>query len=359
MALSDRSRRPSSALLTCAAIVIIIAGIKAAEDIMVPFLLAGFIATVAATPIFWLNRSRVPMALAITLVTAALIFVLLGLGLLVAESIQQFSAQQGFYEERLRDLIGLLGPILNSLGIPASGELFSSQFDPGSALSLAANTVRGFGKALSNGFLILLTVIFIVAEASSFPTKLRAILADPDRDLVYFDRFIANVNRYIAIKTTVSVATGVIVTSFLALIGVDFPLLWGVLAFMLNYVPTIGSIIAAIPAVLLTLVQLGPITAIGTLAAYLLVNVIMGNVVEPKFLGRGLGLSTLVVFLSLVFWGWVLGPVGMLLSVPLTITAKIALEANPATQWIAYLLGPAESGQTGEIVKRTDATDEE
>jgi len=133
-------------------------------------------------------------------------------------------------------------------------------------------------------------------------------------------------------------------------------LLWGVLAFMLNYVPTIGSIIAAIPAVLLALVQLGPITAIGTLAFYVLVNVIMGNVVEPKFMGRELGLSTLVVFVSLVFWGWVLGPVGMLLSVPLTITAKIALEANPATQWIAYLLGPAESGPVAE---RVDETDEE
>ena len=356
MALSDKAHRPSNALLTVAAIVIIIAGIKAAEDIVVPFLLAVFIATLAATPIFWLKRSRVPIAVAITLVSAALIVVLLGLGLLVADSIQQFSTQQSFYEARLRDLIGLLGPTLNRLGIPSSAELFSSQFDLGSALSLAANTVRGFGSALSNGFLILLTVIFIVAEASSFPSKLRSVLSNPERDLAHFDRFIANVNRYIAIKTTVSVATGVTVTCLLALIGIDFPLLWGVLAFMLNYVPTIGSIIAAIPAVLLALVKLGPITAISTLAFYVLVNVIMGNVVEPKFMGRGLGLSTLVVFVSLVFWGWVLGPVGMLLSVPLTITAKIALEANPATQWIAYLLGPAESGPVAE---RVDETDEE
>jgi len=354
VALNDSAHRPSSTLLTAAAIVIIIAGIKAAEDIVVPFLLAVFIATIAATPIFWLHRSRVPIAVAITLVSAALIVVLLGLGLLVADSIQQFSAQQGFYEERLRELISLAGPLLNGLGIPASSELFSSQFDPGSVLSLAANTVRGVGSALSNGFLILLTVIFIVAEATSFPSKLQSVLAHPERDLVHFDRFVVNVNRYIAIKTTISVATGVTVTCLLALIGVDFPLLWGVLAFMLNYVPTIGSFIAAIPPVLLALVQLGPIYSIATLALYVVVNVLMGNVVEPKFMGRGLGLSTLVVFLSLVFWGWVLGPVGMLLSVPLTISAKIALEANPSTQWIAYLLGPAESDQATENAREAD-----
>ena len=348
MALNDSTHGVSSTLLTGAAIVIIIAGIQAAESIVVPFLLAVFIATIAATPIFWLHRSRVPIAVAITLVSAALIVILVGLGLLVADSIQQFSSQQSFYEERLRELISLVGPLLSRLGIPASGETFSSQFDPGVVLSLAANTVRGVGSALSNGFLILLTVIFIVAEASSFPSKLRSALTHPERDLAHFDRFIVKVNRYIGIKTTISIATGVTITCVLALIGVEFPLLWGVLAFMLNYIPTIGSFIAAIPAVLLALVQLGPIHAISTLALYVVVNVLMGNVVEPKFMGRGLGLSTLVVFLSLVFWGWLLGPVGMLLSVPLTISAKIALEANPSTQWIAYLLGPAESDHTTE-----------
>ncbi len=112
------------------------------------------------------------------------------------------------------------------------------------------------------------------------------------------------------------------------------------LAFLLNYVPNIGSIIAAVPAVLLAFVQLGAISALLTTALYVAVNVTIGNVVEPRFMGRGLGLSTLVVFLSLVFWGWVLGPVGMLLSVPLTITVKIALESSSKSHWLAVLLGP-------------------
>jgi predicted PurR-regulated permease PerM len=116
--------------------------------------------------------------------------------------------------------------------------------------------------------------------------------------------------------------------------------LWGLVAFLFNFVPNIGSIIAAVPALLLALVQLGPGPALAAGAGYLVVNIVMGNVVEPRFMGRGVGLSTLVVFLSLVFWGWVLGPVGMLLSVPLTMVVKLALEANPETRWIAVLIGP-------------------
>lgn len=208
---------------------------------------------------------------------------------------------------------------------------------------MAGTTLARLGGVLSNSFLIVLTVIFILAEAASFPRKLSDILKDPAKDLPHFARFAENVNRYIAIKTSVSAATGILVTVFIWLLGVDFPILWGILAFLLNYVPTIGSIIAAIPPLLLALIQLGPGAAGGVAIGFLAINVIMGNAVEPRFMGKGLGLSTLVVFLSLVVWGWVLGPVGMLLSVPLTMTAKIALEANPGTEWIAHVLGPADA----------------
>ena len=145
--------------------------------------------------------------------------------------------------------------------------------------------------------------------------------------------------RYLAIKSLMSLGTGAAVWLWLTILGVDYPVLWGLLAFLLNYVPNIGSIIAAVPAVLLALVQLGPAEAAWAAAGYLAVNVLFGNVLEPRFMGRGVGLSALVVFLSLVFWGWVLGPVGMFLSVPLTITAKIALAASDETRWAAVLLG--------------------
>ncbi len=333
----------SRTLVVFAALIVIVAGLKAAEDLVVPFLLAAFIATIAVTPVFWLEKHRVPVAISIFAVMVTLVIVLIGIGALVAQSAAEFTDRLPFYRENLTAQVNGVIAWLGQFGIEISSELISTYFDPGKALELAGSTLKGFGTALGNGFLILLTVIFILAEASSFPRKLRDVLNNPERNLPYFARFAENVNRYIAIKTTVSIATGFIIGIYLTILDVDFPVLWGLLAFLLNYVPTIGSIIAAVPAVLLALVQLGTGSALLTAAGYVVVNIIMGNVVEPRFMGKGLGLSTLVVFLSLVVWGWMLGPVGMLLSVPLTMTAKIAMEANPSTVWLAHLLGPADA----------------
>ncbi len=330
------------ALILIATLMIIAAGIKAAEDLMVPFLLAAFIATIAATPVFWLEKRRVPAALAIFIVMLGIVAVLSGIAALIAQSGSAFTQRLPLYQERITVVVIELVGWLNSIGIELSTDILLSYFDPTTALVMAGNTLRSLGGALSNGFLILLTVIFILAEASSFPRKLNEVLADPERDMPYFVQFADNVNRYIGIKTTVSLLTGVIITIVLTILGVDFPVLWGLLAFLLNYIPTIGSIIAAVPAVLLALVQLGPGAALIATATYVAINIVMGSFIEPRFMGRSLGLSTLVVFVSLVVWGWLLGPVGMLLSVPLTMTAKIALEANPASAWIAHLLGPAD-----------------
>ena len=140
------------------------------------------------------------------------------------------------------------------------------------------------------------------------------------------------------LKTLFSLATGVCVWILLSIIGVDFAGTWGLLAFFLNFIPAIGSIIAAIPAIIWALVQLGLPSALLTSLAYLVVNIIIGNLLEPRFMGHKLGLSPLVVILSMIFWGWVLGPVGMVLSVPLTMIGKIALATSEDTRWIALML---------------------
>ena len=213
------------------------------------------------------------------------------------------------------------------------------QIDPGAAMGLAATLLSGMGAVFANTFLILLTVVFILLEVSSFPVKLRVAFGDPATLFPQFSRFSESVIRYLAIKTAASLATGAAAFLWLWVLGVDFPLLWGLLAFLLNFVPNIGSAIAAVPPVLLALIQFGVPRSILVAGGFLLLNFVVGNIVEPRFLGRGLGLSTLVVFLSLVFWGWLWGAVGMLLSVPLTMTLKIALESKPDTRWIAVLLG--------------------
>ncbi len=345
--MSESIRIRGSGILILAALVIIAAGMKAAQDLMVPFLLSAFIATIAATPMFWMQRRGLPAAVSLPAVMVAMIILIVMLGALVAQSASAFTAKLPFYTERLvafqTEVTSWIQPWLDRWGIEIPVAAIQENFSLSTALEMAGTTLARLGGVLGNSFLIILTVIFILAEASSFPRKLSDVLKDPDKDLPYFYQFAENVNRYIAIKTSVSLVTGLLATVFLWILGVDFPILWGLLAFLLNYVPNIGSFIAAIPPLLLALIQLGPGAAAGVAVGFFAINVFMGNGVEPRFMGRGLGLSTLVVFVSLVVWGWILGPVGMLLSVPLTMTAKIALEANPGTEWLAHLLGPADA----------------
>ena len=149
------------------------------------------------------------------------------------------------------------------------------------------------------------------------------------------------------IKTGTSLGTGIIATIWLTIIGVDYTLLWGFLTFLFNNVPTIGSIIAAVPPTLLALIQLGFFSAVITLIGYVLINLTIGSFLEPRLMGKGLGISTLVVFLSLIFWGWVFGPIGMVLSVPLTMTIKIALSNFEKTEWVSTLMDDPNVGFSG------------
>ncbi len=330
----------SRVLMTMAAFVVVVAGVREARELLVPFLLSAFIATLAAPPLFFLQRKKIPAGIALILVVGVVVIVAVLFGALVGTSIDNFSAQLPFYQERLNNLTGTFLAWLADVGIAIPQQTASKLLDPAKAMQMAAVGLKGLGGLLTNTFLILLTVIFILLEAASFPTKLSAILHNPDTGLSRFGDLLKNINSYMAIKTATSALTGILVSLWLWVVGVDYAVLWGTLAFLLNFVPNIGSIIASVPALLLALIQLGPGGALWSLLGYILINVIVGNVIEPRFMGRGLGLSTLVVFVSLVFWGWILGPVGMFLSVPLTMMIKISLDSNDETRWISILLGP-------------------
>lgn len=326
-------------LIITASFVILVAGMRAASSILVPFLLSLFIAVICAPPLFWMQRKGVPNVLAVLSILIGIIAIGFLLAAFIGTSLNNFSRALPGYEERLSEMTTALLSWLRGLGLEVSGEVLTDYFDPGKAMKIAANALAGLSGLLANAFLILLTVIFIMLEASGFPQKLHAALSNPEKSLSHFSNFTESVNRYLALKTLFSLFTGIIIWIWLAILGVDFSLLWGLVAFLLNFVPNIGSIIAAIPAILLALIQLGMGHALAASLGYVVVNVAVGSIIEPKFMGRGLGLSTLVVFLSLVFWGWVLGPVGMVLSVPLTMIVKIALESNEETHWLAVLLG--------------------
>jgi len=333
-------------LISAAAFVIVVAGMRASQELLVPFLLSLFIAIIVAPALSYLRAIRVPTMIAILLIILIILALGMVLGNLVGSSVDAFSEQLPSYQEKLQLIIVQLRHWLSAQGIDLSEQSVSSLLDPSRAMKMAAQGLSSLSGLLTNTFLILLTVVFILIESAGFPTKLRRILPDPENTYGQIERILEDINRYMLIKTLTSLLTGTAIALWLWLLGVDFPLLWGVMAFLLNYVPNIGSLLAAVPAILLALVQLGTGSALWTLTGYLVVNNLVGNVIEPRFMGKGLGLSVLVVFLSLVFWGWVLGLVGMFLSVPLTMTLKIALDSREQTRWIAVLLGPDPEDKT-------------
>jgi AI-2 transport protein TqsA len=333
-------------LVIVAALIIIIYGINQAQSVVALFLVSIFLALIGTPPVLWLERKRVPSFLAVMIVMAGMITLLLIIGGVVGASLGTFSDTMPFYQKRLTEQVLALKTFLASKDIVITDKVLLEYLNPGAAMSLTAGLLTGVGSALSNILLILLTVAFILLEASSFPIKLRSVLGDPKRIFPQYTKFVNDIKRYMVIKTITSLIAGVIIGLWLFILGVDFPVLWGFLAFLLYYVPNLGSIICAIPAVLLALIELGMGPAVLVAAGYLVVGFTLGNVVEPRLMGRKLGLSTLVVFLSLIFWGSLLGPIGMVLCVPLTMTLKFGLEINKDTRWIAVLLGSEKSTES-------------
>ncbi len=330
----------SAALLAAASVVVLIYGMQAAQRILVPILVALFLAVICTPLLNGMRRLRIPAGIAVFIIVAGIIGILAIAAAFVGGSIAEFTARLPFYEQQLTiKLAGLAARFDQQLSI---GELLG-QIQPASPMELVANLFTGLQALFANFFLIIFTVIFLLLEASTMPQKLQLVLAGSHADPDYFKRFTHGVQRYLGIKTIISVVTGVLAASLTASVGLDFPLLWGLLAFLFNYVPTIGSLIAAIPPIALALVQFDIAQSAIIAVGYLILNVAIGGLIEPRVMGRGLGLSTLVVFLSLVFWGWVFGPIGMLLSVPLTMTAKIALESGERTAPLAILLGSGDT----------------
>lgn len=339
-----RLSRAARFLLSAAAFVVVVAGVRTAEPIVVPFLLAVMLAIICAVPLSWLQNRGVPTWIAVLLIVLVLLGTGTMAGTLIGSSLIDFTRSIPGYQARLEREVANLTAWLSAHGLEISGRLLAESFDPGEVLRIAGRIFTGVGDVLGKIALILIITVFILFEISGFPTKIRAAFPRAELDLAPLAEINANVRHYLALKTIISLATGALVAVWLTVLAVDYALLWGLLAFLLNYIPSIGSFIAAIPAVLLAFLQYGAGEALLAALGYLVINTVIGSFIEPRVMGEGADLSTLIVFLSLIFWGWVLGPVGMLLSVPLTMIVKIALGANEDTRWIAVLMGPKLSG---------------
>ena len=261
---------------------------------------------------------------------------------LIGTSVADFSANTDVYASKLTSHYTDIANYALSIGVTLPVDDFSNVFNSKRIMTFGTTILQGMGAMFTNGFVIILTVVFMLLESGHFVNKID--FADGNKDtILHIKEISTKIKHYMVLKALISLLTGFIVWIALLLVGTDYAFLWAVLAFMFNFIPNIGSIIAAVPAVLITLVQLGSVSAAIVTLVYVSVNVIIGSIIEPKVMGKGLGLSTLIVFLSLLFWGWLLGMVGMLLSIPLTIMAKIAFDAHENTKWLAVLLGTGEN----------------
>jgi len=344
-------------LVGVASIIVILAGLKAAEAIVIPMLLALFIAIIS-TPFLRLMISKgVPSSIAIVIVLLVLLTVGGLLATVVTQSINTFLERMPEYQSKLQNtLIGIL-PLLENMHLPIDRQTLLESINPSSVMGVFGQALTMLKSILTSTFLVLFIVIFILMEEATFSNKLKIALPKANETIDTATNFIKRVNKYILIKSTISLITGILITLWLLYLDVDFPVLWGLIAILMNFIPNIGSLIAAIPAVLLAFVQLGIGDAAMVALGYLIINVTLGNLIEPRLMGKGLGLSPLVVFLSLITWGWLFGIVGMFLSIPLTMIVKIALEQNPGTLWIAILLGnepPSQKDLPKQSAKRLE-----
>ncbi len=328
----------SRVILVAAALMIITGGLKVASAFIVPLLLAFFIAIILRPIIDKLSQYHISKAVSITLMMVLVVLVWAGIISVLGASVQQFINESTNYQVRLQKLLMHTFELFNQWGIELSYASIQSHIDPSAIFSYARDMLNALSNVLTNTFMIFLFVIFILAENTSLHRRLQMAFPDKAERFDQLSAIYEKINQYMAIKAVISFITGFLVTLGLLIIGVDYAILWGFVAFAFNFIPTLGSLIAAVPAVVVALVQLGPIEALLTAALYLLINIVAGNIIEPKVMGKGLGISSLVVILSLVFWGWIFGPIGMLLSVPLTVVIKIILEANTSTRWVGVLL---------------------
>jgi predicted PurR-regulated permease PerM len=320
---------------------LLIAGMREAQAVVVPFLVAFFATTLAAPVVIRLERHGVPSVIAVALVVAALGGVGVLFGMVVMDSIDRFTVRLPVYTEQLNAKLAAIIPKDDSGAMVSWNDLLT-QVDPGQAMGMVGTVLDSLRGVLTYMFLILLLVVFMLLDVSGTLERIRRVSGERQGPINYILSVSSVMKRYFAIKSVVSLVTGVAAGVFAYVMGVDFAFLWGLLAFLFNFIPNIGSILAAIPPVAMAFIQHGPRGALGVAAGYLVINVVMGNIVEPRVTGQGVGLSTLTVFVSLIFWGWVLGPVGMLLSVPLTMAIKLAFAANSGTRWVAVLMSGSD-----------------
>ncbi len=332
------------AMVVLAAVVAVLAGMHFAAPILNPILFAIVFSLLCAPAYAWLAR-RLPSVLALLVVLVGLVAISLALFYVLGASIGRLTDRLAFYASQLDGRVADLQDLIDALGL-SSVDLDSILKSSGVMEALGA-VLSGIAGVLSDLFLIVMIMLFLLAEGSALMGRLRASVDEGNSQVARLAYVGEGVVRQFGLRAIVNLVTGAGISVLLFLLGVDFPLLWGILAFFLSFVPYVGLVLAATPAVLLALAEFGFGRALLVIAGVVLINVLAENVLSPTLMGRGLNLSPTVVFLSFIFWAWLLGGPGAFLALPLTLFVAVMLQTFPETRWISRLMGMPDATPPG------------
>ena len=341
-------------LLGMAAAVIVVAGLHNISELIGPAFLA-LVLTICAHPLrHWLVGHHVPRWLATTAVIVTVYLVLLGLVLSLIVSIARLVELLPQYQQDLQNLVSDVTAWLTTFGVDEKQiTAITKAIDPSQAIAVVTDVFSGLVSVLSDLFFIVTLLLFLAVDGVAFPVKLRSAEGAHGEFARAMAAFAVGTRRYLVVSTVFGLIVALLDVGLLYLLGIPLPWLWGMLAFITNYIPNIGFVIGLVPPVLLGLLENGWSGALAVIVGYCVLNVIIQSVIQPRFVGQAVGLSTSLTFLSLVFWAWVFGALGALLAIPLSLFAKAVLvDADPRNRWLLPLIsggsGASETSDTSD-----------
>lgn len=329
-------------LYALACIVIVIGGLKAAAPLLVPVVVAFFLSVLSLPILRVLRNWGLPRFVAVLATIVVDIGIISPIALVSFNLVGEFQGEVKNYQDKITsktaDWLKYLEE--HDIRIELEQEKVNEYIEDGvkQLLGFLGKTIA----VLKDVVFILIVMIFFLTEAGGFRRKLNAIHQARGPDLERFQNTAKDIQKYLGIKTAISSITGVLAGLLTWSLDVNFPVLWALVAFIFNYIPAIGSIIASFPPAILALVDQSPSTAVLVLFGYLAINMVLGNFIEPMLMGQRFGVSTSVVILSVLFWGWVWGLVGMFLAVPLTMVVKVILDNSDDLRWLSIAMGKRE-----------------
>lgn len=326
-------------LIFMATLSVVFMAMKFSSEIIVPFLIATAITILLAPLLSYLETKHIPRAVSLIFVTLLVLVPVVVLGGYIGEEVKDFVRNYDTMQKEFDLWLGQLSGKIEQLGITITQNELREAFDQSNFGELIQGLAIQTKNQFSNIFLIFFIVAFMLMDSNYLHSKFLKVMKDRKGSIEESMEIIEKIKRYFLIKVKTSLLTALWILLVLWFYDMRYPLLWATLVFFLNFIPVVGSIFAAIPAIILALIDHSLMTAVWIAMWYMIVNTVIGNILEPHVMGKGLGLSSLTIFLSMIFWGWMFGPAGMILSVPLTMGIQFLFDQYDETKWLAFMLG--------------------